>query len=269
MNIKTHHCLKTLSLALSLELAMSTSLPAVATEYTLGQQPLVSAKEVLIAQRRRARLRFRVPNLRASGNLRGGAARGNCSVDGISKVEVVPLVPTTNIGLTVAAKPTFFFQVSKSAAKEAKFSLLNKEGDDTLYEKTFPLTSTGGVMSFTLPADAQTLEVNKEYRWSLEVICDTQDGDQGGNTHVEGAVKRVTPEAPIAQELNNAPISDRLTIYTQAGYWYDTVKTLAQLRLDNPNDSTLKEEWTDLLDEVGLNTIAQQPLVQCCTLENQ
>jgi len=146
--------------------------------------------------------------------------------------------------LTVAAKPTFFFQVSKSAAKEAKFSLLNKEGDDTLYEKTFPLTSTGGVMSFTLPADAQTLEVNKEYRWSLEVICDTQDGDQGGNTHVEGAVKRVTPEAPIAQELNNAPISDRLTIYTQAGYWYDTVKTLAQLRLDNPNDSTLKEEWT-------------------------
>ena len=270
MVIKTRHSLQTLSLALSLELAISSSLPAFATEYTLQQQPFSRGKEVQLAQRRRARIPFRVPNLKPSGNLSGGAARGgSCSADGGSKLEIVPLVPTTKIGLTVAAKPTFFFQVSKSAAKEAKFSLLNQEGDETIYEKMFLLTSTGGVMSITLPEDAQALEVNKEYHWSVEVACNNGDGDPGRNTRVERAVKRVAPEAAIAQELNNAAISDRVTIYTQAGYWYDTVKTLAQLRLDNPNDSTLKEDWTALLDEVGLNKIAQEPIVQCCTLQNQ
>lgn len=252
MVIKSYQCLATLSLAFFLELAMSTSLPGTATSLSNRQQePALSGGEI-VAQRR-SRLRFKVPNIRPTGNLEGGAARGNCSTE---EIEMKALLPNTNIGLTTAQKPTFFFQISKTSAKEAKFSLWNAKGGDP-YQTQFPLTNTGGVISFTLPADAPPLEVGKEYHWELAAICDTGDGDQGGNTHVQGAITRVQPSPTFTSQLQAASARDRVALYAQEGYWHDALKALADLRSANPNDPSLVSDWTDLLNPDDLNTSAQ------------
>ena len=69
----------------------------------------------------------------------------------------------------------------------------------------------------------------------------------------------------LASELEKAAPKDRPSIYANAGLWYDTVTSLVQLREANPNDPQLAEDWTDLLQSIGLDAIAQAPLVGSVT----
>lgn len=249
--------LTTLGLVLLLEPLLMTILPATASQHTLLTQPELMRRELLALQRRR--LGFKVPRLRPSGNLTGGAARGNCNADGTEKIDVVALMPKTNIALTVAQKPTFFFRVSKTSVQEAKFNLLNEKGDTIIYDQTFPLTNTGDVMSFTLPDDAPALEIGKEYQWELVVNCDPDD--PSGNPRVRTAIKRVEPSAILVNKLAQSQLNERPDVYAQEGIWIDALSTLAQLRVANPNDLELQEEWTSLLDSVGLKEIATTPIM--------
>ena len=258
MVIKSYPRLTTVSLALSLELALSSLLPVTAMSPSPQQQQSAFSQREILAQRR-SRLKFKIPGIRPSRNLEGGAARGGCgSVEG-SKIQMKALQPGTNIGLTITGKPTFFFQISSSSVEEATFKLLNAKGDTIIYEKTFPLTKTGGVMSFTLPADAEALDVGKEYTWELVANCDPLD--QQGNPRVQGSIKRVQPDQKLASDLARASIRDRVGLYAEAGYWYDSLKILADLRSNNPKDSTLISDWNDLLESAGLGQVAKQPLL--------
>jgi hypothetical protein len=168
-------------------------------------------------------------------------------------------MPKTNIGLTVAQKPTFWFRVSKTSVQEAKFNLLNATGETIIYDKTFPLTNTGEVISFTLPDDAPALEVGKEYQWELVVNCDPFDPN--GNPRVRTAIKRVEPNSNLVSKLAQAQLNERPDVYAQEGIWIDALSTLAKLRVANPNDTELQDEWTSLLDSVGLKAIATVPVV--------
>jgi Domain of Unknown Function (DUF928). len=248
--------LTTLSLVLVLEPMMMANLPATATQQTLLAKPQVTQANLVALQRR---MRFRVPGVRPSYNLGTGAARGNCNADDTGKIDVVALMPNTNMGLTVAEKPTVFFRVSKTSVQEAKFNLLNEKGNTIIYDKTIPLNNTGDVMSFTLPADAPALEVGKEYQWELVINCDPDDPN--GNPRVQSAIKRVQPSPTLVSKLAQANPSDRPFLYAEEGIWIDALSTLAKLRVANPNNSELKEEWTTLLTSAGLQELATAPLI--------
>jgi len=255
---------------------MSSSLPATAvSQQTLQQHSPVSGGE-LVAQRRR-RLRFKVRGVGRSGNLQGGAARGSCSSDPIF---ITPLVPLTNkpeltedgkqkevelySALTVAARPKFFVHIPQISAQEAKFTLLkeiNENQDELVTEATVALSGTPGVVSFSLPAEAPSLEVGKTYKWSVQVICDPSSDDGSVNPRVEGEIQRIPSTDAIANIEQAAPI-DRPQLYSDANAWYDSVTALAELLTKNPNDPTLKEDWVSLLRSVNLDRITEAPLVQ-------
>ena len=231
---------------------MSSSLPVTATSsYARQQQSAVSRGEVFTI----ARLPFRLPGIRPSYRLEPGAARGECKADGTTQLQMKALLPNTNIGLTTAQKPTVFFQISKTSVPEAQFILLNETGKESIYATNFPLNGEGGVMSFTLPADAPALEVGKEYHWEVEVLC--VPDDHKGNPRVQGAITRVQPSPTFASQLQAASPRDRVALYADQGYWYDTLKALADLRSANPNDQRLVRVWEELLNSAALNTSAK------------
>lgn len=258
MVIQSYPRLTVVSLALSLELALSSILPAIAISPSTQQQHSQPSPQLALAQRR-SRLRFKIPNISPSRRLEGGIARGNCGVGAADKIHMKALLPDTKIGLTTTGKPTFFFQISPTSVEEGKFILLNAKGDTILYEKTFPLKKTGGVMNFTLPDDADALEVGREYTWELVVNCDPED--QRGNPRVQGSIKRLPASQQLASDLARASMRDRAAVYAEAGYWYDSLKTIADLRSTNPNDSTLISDWNDLLESAGLSKLAKEPLL--------
>ncbi|MBH8566321.1 DUF928 domain-containing protein [Nostoc sp. CENA67] len=252
--------LLTLGLTLSTDFLLTTVAATAIPANTIAQR---------FVPRRRSLLRFKVPNIRGSRNLESGAARGECSPQEISAV--VPAKPVTMastdlpVQLTLSDRPTFFVSVPQTSATQAAFLLQNETGDEILLEKTVPLNANKGIMSYTLPADFPGLKVGQKYSWRFSLLCDPTGGDRSGDPVTSGWIQRVQPTATVTQQLQTATNRQRVFIYADNGYWNDTLKTLADLRATNPSDLTLLRDWVDLFKSVGLDAIANQPIIQLST----
>ncbi|NES96117.1 MAG: DUF928 domain-containing protein [Desertifilum sp. SIO1I2] len=249
--------------ALAVALLLGGSLPAQAQFLGIGQP---GNGVILLAQ---SRLRFRVPRVRSSGSLRSGAARGNCHPEG-KAILMVPLLPMTQAngeiqlypGTTASEHPRFFVHIPETTAQEARFMVVSQTKRQVIYEESFSLPGTSGVVEFRLPDTTTPLAVGESYKWSVELVCDPVDNS--GNVAVEGIVQRVE----TATHWEQVPDRDRPLAYAQADIWYDAVASLAELRQTQPNNPTWKTDWRDLLQSVNLNAIADEPLVSCCQPKN-
>jgi hypothetical protein len=268
MVVKSYRYLKTLSLALAVELAMSSGLSATAIQYSQQQQPQNSRGELLALQRRR--LGFSVRGLRAARGTIGGAARGACLSEKDSLKLILPPIVSEQTDekvysvSTISAHPKFFVYIPQTSAQKAQLTLFNNN-QEYLAEATFGLTGTPGVVSFSLPSNAPALEVGKTYKWSVQILCETGDGDKGGNPTAEGEVERIQPPAALVN-IEKVALSERPALYAQSQVWYESLSSLAELQNANPKDLSLKEDWEDLLNSVHLNTVAKAPILPEATL---
>ncbi|GAC1472128.1 MAG: hypothetical protein NVS2B14_16820 [Chamaesiphon sp.] len=204
-----------------------------------------------------ARIWFRLPSRGApNGTVIGGTRGGQCS----PKSPIGLLPKTTNLGITTANQPTIFLYVPQNSATSAEFVLKDDLGKQVYKTKLF-IPTTSGIFSLTLPAEvtSSSLEFDKNYQWSFSMICDADDAS--ANASVQGWIVRGKPNATLSEQLNSAKPYERPAIYAKAGFWYDTLSTLAELRRSNPNDVKLADEWSELLKSVGLNSVAGEPLL--------
>lgn len=189
---------------------------------------------------------FKTPNVRGYSNLET-APLGVC----ISSCPIVkPLLPLTNIGLTLAASPKIFVYLSQTTASKAEFFLIDPTNEDILYEATFSLPSQSGIISFNIPEDANSpkLTVGKKYRWYFVIVRDRDD--RSADIIAEGSIQRVELNSTVASQLKKAPPEDHPAIYAAAGIWFETLASLAELRRSYPNDPGLAAAWKNLLESV-------------------
>jgi hypothetical protein len=188
----------------------------------------------------------------------GTATPGSTIGDGVTGelATLTALLPSTKHGLTVSARPTIYAYLPPIGAQTVFFSLQDEEGNFH-YHTTLEVAGDGGVLSITLPAEAAALELGKNYLWYLAPI--ERDGIlRPDNYAVTGWVKRV--DAMVNQsELADSPVT-LATEYAQAGIWYETLKVLVEAQRSEPDNQTLAEEWHDLLEQVGLEAIASEPI---------
>lgn len=192
------------------------------------------------------------------GRRAGGGSRTPCpSVDPF----LTALMPVTNLGKTVAERPTFWFYVPYSAqqAPAGEFSLESEQGN-TIYRTPFTLPNTPGFVSFSTPPTAPPLAVDKPYRWYFKLYCDPQKSSTP--VFVEGWVQRVELTPELENQLRSAK-QQEYVVYAANGIWYDALDSLAQLRLTNPANARLNQEWASLLGAkgVGLSQLSQAPVV--------
>jgi Domain of Unknown Function (DUF928) len=166
------------------------------------------------------------------------------------------LVPPTQHGNTVSGRPTIFAYVPPMGAKEVFFSLQDEDGN-AFYHATLPVSADGGTIAIELPADAPELEVGRNYLWYLAPL---QAGTilRPDNYAVVGWIKRV--ESTIDEQAFASSPIELATAYANAGIWYDTLEVLASAQRSDPSNQALASEWNDLLQQVGLEAIAAQPL---------
>jgi Domain of Unknown Function (DUF928) len=217
----------------------------------------------------RGDVQFGTPGDRAPSNSVGGGSRGNVqfgtpgdrapsdSAGGATRSEAPPamtaVIPPTKVGRTMSARPTFFVYLPPTLSKEAFFSLQDEQGN-THYQTRLKISGQGGIVSVTLPENATGLEIGKNYMWVFAPI--PPDGIlRPDNYVVTGWVKRVEATGNTA----SSPL-EQATALAQAGIWYDTLSVLAAAKRSQPNNSNLVKEWRELLEQVGLNAIATQPL---------
>ena len=215
------------------------------------------------ARRGTSKTIFIASNRGAPGTRQGGATRGGCASSGT----LTALVPENNLGTTTAEYPVIFFYVPQTSANVLELSLLD-ENDNEVYQKNLIPNKTGGIASinFSNLPGLKPLEVGKNYHWYLSMVCNVQD--RSADIFVDGWVQRIKPDPALQSVLQQASMSDRASLYAVNGIWYDSLATLFETRKSNPNNSATVNEWTDLLNSVGLNKVAKEPLVPCCTATN-
>jgi hypothetical protein len=177
------------------------------------------------------------------------------------------LTPKYYVGYTVAERPTFWVYVPYASAGQysAKFMLRNEQ-QAKIYETTFPLNGTPGIVKFSLPDSTPPLESDKIYRWSFSFNC----GQGLGEDSVKWWVKRVALPDPLNSQLKTATPRERIALYAASGLWHEALSELAELRRSKPQDDTIKADWADLLrdPDVGLDAIVPESIAPCCTSIN-
>lgn len=244
--------LLTLLLEVMIMVSFTETLKAQVSSSTLNEK--IASREILLKQ-----IRFKPPKTGAPDNRRGGASRGGSC--GNHQNDLQALLPDGDFGLTLEPYPTFFVYVPSSSSRLVEFELREQHTNEVFYKTRFKIPDTPGIVSFSLPNNKtiQPLEVGKNYRWFFALICNPQERSE--DLYVQGWIQRIKPNATLSRQLEKATPRDRPAIYAQSGIWYETLSKLAELRLAHPQDPTLTANWTQLLKSVGLNQVADAPIV--------
>jgi len=203
---------------------------------------------------------FQPPGDGAPRDTIGGGSRnaGSCvAAAHASYPAFTPLLPDTNYGLTVSAHPIFLAYVPPTSARVAFFSLKG-ESNDYYYQEMVPVAPSGGIVELTLPQDAPALKVGQFYQWSMALVCGAQL--RPGDPSVGGWVQRIEASPSLAHRLSTAHGLGRVTLYGNAGLWFDTLEGLLELRRLHPTDLTLVQTWEKFLSDNGLGAIASVPV---------
>ena len=75
---------------------------------------------------------------------------------------------------------------------------------------------------------------------------------------MDGWVQRILPKSSTTNQIDTAAPEG----------WYDAVNNLANRLIASPQDTKLRQEWTDLLKSVGLQNLAQEPLIGSVQISN-
>jgi Domain of Unknown Function (DUF928) len=205
-----------------------------------------------------AEVTFNPPKDQAPKSSSGGASRdtSTCGVDmtATTKASVTPLLPKTNLGLTVKDRPTILVYVPQTNAKKLFFSLQDEKGKQ-YYQTTLAVPKKRGVMEVKLPRSVSALKIGKNYQWSLVIVC-TQELEPD-SPWVSGWIRRVEANT----NLNNQPTVELASKLASMGIWYDSLSTLAELKRKQPDNLKVATSWEELLKAVDLKAIASEPLI--------
>lgn len=167
------------------------------------------------------------------------------------------------LSLTTQSKPTFWFYLPPRPDDVPLEFVLKQEYEKGEYQTVYQTQLFGnngtGIVRLTLPEDAPTLQLNTRYQWFFSIEC------ASGPVIVLGWIDRASLDPALQRSLADATPRDQAVIYASNGLWQDAITLLADLYRADPDNINLANDWSSLLESVGLEDIAQQPFIDCCT----
>jgi hypothetical protein len=180
-------------------------------------------------------------------------------------IPLTAITPTDNILTTAAADPTIYVYVAPAADKQAQFRLIDIEQQKIVYQTDLSLANTPEILKVSIPTTVN-LKDNYIYQWQVLVICNPENRE--ADKVVQGWLKHIplTPEQALQIQQVKPNSLEQAKLYSQFGYWHETVMILDQLRKNNPQAQTV---WVELLDSVDLKELANISDVDCCSFSAQ
>jgi hypothetical protein len=184
-----------------------------------------------------------------------GGTRGPC--EKTTNTPFTPLLPVNKSGFsgyTLTEHPHFWFYIpyKTDSVSSGKLSIEDQEGN-TYYRAFVKLPNTPGFVSVSIPTTEKPLEKNKTYNWKFTLSCASQDSEQPPQVWHMGTVQRVEMPA-LESQLKTASLEERTNLYIKNNLWYDASIDLVKIH-DSP------QAWRNLLKAIGLEQLAQEPIV--------
>jgi hypothetical protein len=186
----------------------------------------------------------------------GGGTRSddtNCLKVKEGDIPLVALMPNReNQAKTATATPTLYWYIPSTTATTGEFVVVD-ENNQEVYYTSFTLPEEPGIVRITIPETAE-LKAGQKYSWSFMVVCDSLYRNR--DKFVEGKLDYEVLDSATVNRLKNATGFSKAELYANSQIWTETLDIVAQMRSQSPN------EWSELLNSVGLGGIAQLPFVE-------
>ncbi len=230
---------------------------------------------------RSIRIRWKPPqNVGIPGNrgvVSGGTRAGDCSDLSKNKKNekgtLTALVPEKVIkgetfvgGITNSEHPIFLFYLPYQSEQKYsyEFSLFDIKSGEYIIEKyKQKITPKPGIISITLP-NTSSLKPGRQYKGRFSFIfADANTScNQSSIPVAEGVDFAISldykpPNQDLIKRLKTANSEEKITIYTEQGWWYDALASLAELRRKNSKDANIQAAWIELLKAEKLEHLAE------------
>lgn len=181
----------------------------------------------------------------------GGGSRG----PGGTLPMLATLAPNY-VGKTLQASPSLYWALSELVDKPLKFTLVYsdplKHGIDPVLETTIDKPKQKGIQSLDLAKQGVELKPNVGYQWSMSIVMDPKQSSQ--DIVATGLIMRTTEDS-LSKDVSLD--ESNLATYEDAQLFYDALEILSEKIVKNPDDETLKQQRTALLEKVGLKQVTQ------------
>lgn len=173
-----------------------------------------------------------------------------------SQVALQLLVPSDHTAQTSSGHPTFFWYISELPKEPVEFALVESGVAQPIFVKQLQLNKAG-IVQLEMPKNLPELVPNREYRWSVSLICNAMG--RSNDSFAQGWIKRV-PVTPLLEQQLAAAKSDRdrASVYAKTGLWYDALGAIATAQASNSTDLSIREDFLSLLAQAGLKEVAVQ-----------
>ena len=198
----------------------------------------------------------------------GAGSRGECPE---TQIPLTRLVGSKDLDLTIRAYPTIWVYIPYTSAQtqSGQFNFYLQDGEEnTLYQNSLSLPAQPGIVPIELPpSQINPLTINEKYRWYVTVDCSQNTSDRDANlAFVTGQIRRIPLTPKLKKQLESKILLERVRLYAENGIWYDTLTKLAQLHINEPQ---LLKIWRDLLTDVGLERVSQEPILEYYSSQNK
>ncbi len=193
---------------------------------------------------------YQPPRRGAPGGRVGGGTRGP-SMDLPLLYALVP----DHVAITAEKQPSFVWYLSQATVLPLELTVVEAMMVEPMLEVSLSSPAEAGIHMISLTQYDLSLEAGKTYQWFVSLIPDptrrSKDIIAGGLLQVEQLpdelADTVTPATPL----------DATKFLAKAGFWYDAMAVITQGIQANPTDQALRGVRAVLLQEVGLNIVAQ------------
>jgi hypothetical protein len=205
---------------------------------------------------------FKPPEDDAPSRTVGGGSRpsslGLCPQD-LQKIDrpLTALLSAKEQSLTTASRPAFFVYLPQTQAKQISLTIKDDQ-EDYYYEAILPLSQQSGIIKIDLPEDAPNLATEKNYTWSVTIVCGKMK--KPGDPYVSGTIERVEANIELQKRLESASLEEMANLYANNGIWYDALNAVARWKMAEPNSNLAVTNWKQLLQAVGLESIGSEKL---------
>jgi Domain of Unknown Function (DUF928) len=202
-----------------------------------------------------AHAKYRAPGGKRAQRTEASGSRG-CSNS--IPVALSLLAPNDHVARTTSARPTFLWHVSGKTSAPLEFTLTEPGKSQPIYTERLK-ADKAGIMQLKIPQEASELAVDREYRWTVQIICNKNRPSQ--NINARALIQRVPSTGKLQQKLAGATSErERAMAYMESSIWYDGAAILNQLQANNsrdkPRDKQAVDYFVSVLEQVGLNRVA-------------
>jgi hypothetical protein len=163
-------------------------------------------------------------------------------------------------GQTVKAQPVLYWFLAESVPHPIEFTLILDQAIYPIIETRIPSPKQPGIQRIRLADYDVSLQPGVTYKWYVAMVRDPDRRSK--DVLAWGAIERVEFTQDLRARLAETDRTRSAYAYAEAGLWYDAFSAVSDLIEAAPDATLYRQQRASLLEQVGLQQIAQYDLKQ-------